>query len=180
MTGHDLGYRLAERFTYLCAILFFYTRLAVTHSVSITGHCLWFLWYCLEVLFWYLRPLQCCSHTICLSLDECMKFLLSLKWSCHSRESAAPKFVPVLSMQSTGSISPCHHFGFSFWQSLFKKWPLLQKAALKNTSRSRHSSHEYTEQDLKPLRNPPSVSVQPLVSFDFCLVNWVGCDTDQI
>lgn len=40
-----------------------------------------------------------------------------------------------------------------------------------STSRSGHSSEEYTEQDVKPLRTPQSVSAQPLVAFDFCLVN---------
>lgn len=40
MADRDLGYRLAERVTYLHAISFFSTRLAVTHGLRITGHCL--------------------------------------------------------------------------------------------------------------------------------------------
>lgn len=45
------------------------------------------------------------------------------------------------------------------------------ESTIKSTYRSSHSSHEGTEQDFNPLRNPQSVSTQPLSSFDFCLVN---------
>ena len=91
--------------------------LVVSCDLEITGHFLWCLWCSLEMLFWYLRPLQCCSGTICSSLNECIKFLPSLKQSCHSREPATLKFIPT--PEWGGSISLCHRLGLIFWTVLF-------------------------------------------------------------
>ena len=59
-----------------------------------------------------------------------MKFLPSLKWSRHSRKPAATKFLPALSVQLTGSISSCHHFGLNSLTVIFFN-KLLQEASLK-------------------------------------------------
>ena len=45
----------------------------------------------------------------------------------------------------------------------------VTESTTKSTCTYSHSSHEYIERDLNPLRNPQSVSVQPLFSFDFVL-----------
>lgn len=93
VTSRDLGYKLAERLEYFICHYFLSSRLVVIRDLRILDIFLWFLWCCLEMLFWYLKPLQCYSCKICLSLYKCIKFLTSLKWSLPFREPAIPEFV---------------------------------------------------------------------------------------
>lgn len=142
VTSHDIGYRVAEDLNISSAIAFLLPG-CWWYVTWENGHFLWFPWCCLDALFWYLRPLQCCSRKICLSLYECIKFLPSLKWSRPSREPAAPEFIPALGVQLTGCISSRHRFGLDPLTVIILMNPVTE-STIKRTSRSSCADHKST------------------------------------